>query len=74
MTLSFSVTTEAQEVTADDILYILLGYGLVLGIVHQFRKGLVHRRVGMTADEEVDSIKGIVEPMVNDLNLFLNKQ
>ena len=59
--------------STDDVLDILLGDSLVLGIIYQFTKRFVHWFVGMATDEYIDPLKAICRSVIDIvLCLMLN--
>ena len=62
---SFTIATELQEVSADDVLDILVRYGLVLGVIDELAKGLIHGLVCVTTHEHIDALKAISGAVVD---------
>ena len=62
---SFTIATEPQEVSADDVLDILMRYGLVLGVIDELTKGLIHGLVCVTTHEHIDALKAISGAVVD---------
>lgn len=65
VSVSFAVTTEAEEVAADHILNVLMGYCFPRGVIDQFSQRFVHRLMRMAANEDIDALEAISGSVVH---------
>jgi hypothetical protein len=60
-----TIPSEAEKMTAHDVLDIPLSYTLFDGIINESAEGLVHRLVGVAADKDIDPLEAIHSTVVD---------
>ena len=56
---SFTIATEAKEMTADNVLDIALSHKFVVSIINEPGRWSVHRLMSVTADKYVDAFEAV---------------